>query len=258
MEIRNYNTHNYNQNTRINFKKKMLTPEDIHLGEFIVNNTRSIDSIEKKLKNEPPLYLRIIRPIMRKIAPTVEEKFINSKKKYSFEDLVNVGNVLKELVCMVVYPLQVLTNPDLPKEKRRFVGLYDFFVTCFSLTGTLVYMWKGKKLAKSFAEKVMKKYTQKPDMYPKAKRAVEGGAFVVGLAVQTILFKRILAPALSPPLAAKARIALEKRDAQKAALKNGNKNQNKKDTTLVPTAQDAALNSTNQKVQEFKNKSFNK
>lgn len=180
-----------------------------------------------------PRYLQIISKPLRKIAPFIEEKIV---KTHRVEDLINIGNISKELVCMIVYPLQVLTNPDLPKDQRRFVGLYDFFVTCFSLGGTILYALKGKKLAERVANFAMKTYTKNPHMYPHARRAVEGGAFVVGIAVQTILFKRMLAPAIAPVLAAKARTKLEERDAKK-----GLQNEKSKDRDIIPAKYDAAL-----------------
>lgn len=190
-------------------------------------------SFKQNPAEQAPRYLQLISKPLRKIAPFIEEHIV---KTHRVEDLINIGNISKELVCMVVYPLQVLTNPDLPKDQRRFVGLYDFFVTCFSLGGTILYALKGKKLAEKFANFAMKAYTEHPHKYPHARRAVEGGAFVVGIAVQTILFKRMLAPAFSPPLAAKARTMLEEREAKKG--KNIEKSQ---DRDIIPAKYDAAL-----------------
>lgn len=180
---------------------------------------------------QAPAYLRVISRPLRKLAPFIEDNIV---KKFRIEDLINVGNVAKELVCMVVYPLQVLTNPDLPKKQRRFVGLYDFFVTCFSLAGTLLFLWKGKKISRHVAKSLMKSYTAQPHLYPKVQRAIEGGAFVLGIAVQTILFKRILAPALSPPLAGRVRKALEANDTAKGESTDSD--------TVIPPQYDAARN----------------
>lgn len=216
MQISSYNN-SYKNVNRQSFKnspvKALQRTEE--LGHTIINLVQKNahpNEMQEVVKGEAPFYLRLLSAPIRKMAPFVEE---NMTKKREVEDLVNFGNCLKELVCMVVYPLQVMTNPDLPEEKRRFVGLYDFFVTCFSLGGTLLFIWKGKKLTDKLADNLMKKYTAEPNLYPKAKRAVKGGAFVIGIAVQTILFKRILAPAFAPVLAGKARKALEDRDAKK-------------------------------------------
>lgn len=226
------------KNIKYNYKnitfKNAVSSDTVKLGEEIVNNIRNVPKLEDLVKGETPAYLKIAGKGIRKLAPFVEEKFL--KKKPEIEDLVNLGNIAKELVCMIVYPLQVLTNPDLPKDKRRFVGLYDFFVTCFSLGGTVLFAWKGKKLINGFVENVlMKKYKNNP-IYPKAKRAIEGGGFVLGIAIQTILFKRVLAPAFAPPLAAAVRKKMEANDAKK-----GKSEDNKDSSTLIPPEHDAAL-----------------
>lgn len=211
-----------------------------------VTNIQTTSFTQNPAAGQAPRYLEIISKPLRKVAPFIEEHVV---KKHMVEDLINIGNISKELVCMVVYPLQVLTNPDLPKDQRRFVGLYDFFVTCFSLGGTILYALKGKKMAREFAKFAMKKYTNNTHIYPHARRAVEGGAFVVGIAVQTILFKRMLAPAFSPPLAAKARTILEERDAKK-----GQKTQKSQDRDIIPAKYDAALAKAEKNTKEKQTK----
>lgn len=233
---------------------KHMTTEDI--GNTILENPRNNNVIKEVTKGSAPRYLQWIANGMRKLTPYVERKFVanTSPKRKSVDDLVNYGNVAKELACMVVYPLQVLTNPDLPKEKRRFVGLYDFTVTVFSLAGTLWAVKRGKTLLKGKVEKMMAKYTTEslskledlskhmsPEMvekyekmnpaekmkrlekiYPNVQRAIDGGAFVLNIAITTILFKRIIAPAVSPPIAAAGRKKLEARDAEKEKMASGN------------------------------------
>lgn len=234
MQIRNYNNISFKQ-AHINIAKEA---ERIELGKQINDNIRNIPKLEELVKGKTPAYLKVASKALRKLAPFSEEKFL--KKKFTIEDLVNLGNVSKELVCMIVYPLQVLTNPDLPKDKRRFIGLYDFYVTCFSLAGTVAYAFKGKKMMDSLVNKIMKKkYLSNIEKYPKAIRAAQGGAFVLGIAIQTILFKRVLAPALSPPLAAKTRKWMEANDKKKE------KTANKDSEVLIPPEYDAALTKVN-------------
>lgn len=246
MQIRNYNNINFRQ-APLNIAKEA---GKIELGKQINDNIRNIPKLEELVKGKIPLYLKVASAALKKLAPFSEEKFL--KKKYTVEDLVNLGNISKELVCMIVYPLQVLTNPDLPKDKRRFIGLYDFYVTCFSLAGTLAYALKGKTMVKDLVSKMMqKKYLSNLAKYPKAVRAVEGGAFVLGIAVQTILFKRILAPALSPPLAAKTRKWMESNDKKKEELTS------KESKILIPPENDAALTAVNNKSIKHSKKSSN-
>ncbi len=196
-------------------------PEEI--GAKILKNHK-LPKIQKKLAlGETPKYMETIGKIFRKNAYKVEH-LVNDEKT-TIERIINAGNIAKEAVCMVVYPLQVLTNPDLSKDKRRFVGFYDFYVTCFSLGGAILYAWKGDTFMKNMATKLLKK-SLKGKVVPRLEKATKGGAFVIGIGLQTILFKRVIAPALSPPLASKTRRKLEELDAkkEKSALKNKNTN----------------------------------
>lgn len=233
-------------NNRINYSNisfaagKIPTKDEIDMGKAVINNIRNTAKLKEITKGPAPLYLRGIGKLMRKLAPFVEKIAVGTDgkpAKLKIEDLVNIGNIAKELVCMVVYPLQVLTNPDLPKDKRRFVGLYDFYVTCFSLAGTALFAWKGTPLMKKGCELMMKKYKNNAK-YPKALKAVNGGAFVLGIALQTILFKRILAPALSPPLAAATRRKMDERDAKKEGKTIENKDCKQE---MIPPENNAAL-----------------
>ncbi len=238
MKIRNYNN---NQS----FTNKAFSPEHVRVAKEILaikdlGDSKITKNLDEMVKSEPPKYLLGAAWLVKKFVPWVEKNIVNSKKD-RINTMINAGNVLKELACMVVYPAQVLTNPDLPKEKRRFVGMYDFFVTCFSLGGALLYMAGGTKISNAFAAKVMKAYTDKPHLYPKAQRAVAGGGFVLGLLVQNLFFKRVLAPALSPPLAAKARKMFEANDAKKEKA-HADKFESKRETSdFIPPEYDAAL-----------------
>lgn len=256
MKISNYNNNEYRN---LKFKQapiKLIEPNQ-EIGQQVIDNIRNLPKLEKIVKGEAPLYLKMVSNMLKKLAVFTEKNVVQKKQMADnikkagtkekrgsiepIENLVNIGNIAKELVCMIVYPLQVLTNPDLPKDKRRFVGLYDFYVTCFSLGGTILYAWKGTPAMNKACDKLMTKYTKDISKYPKAARAVKGGAFVVGIALQTILFKRVLAPALSPPLAAKTRRLMEINDKKKE------KSANKSSEVLIPPENDAALSVLNSK-----------
>ena len=257
MKINSLN--NYNNNVTFTRKPNADEIEKAReIGEKILHSIRNSKRLVGLSKGETPKYLEWIAGGLKKLIPGIEKNVIQSKKddptqgKRTLEDLVNFGNIAKELACMIVYPAQVLTNPDLPKDKRRFIGMYDFFVTCFSLGGTLLFAWKGNKLSKQFAGFLMSKYKNgaKANFYPNAKRAIEGGAFVVGIAVQTILFKRILAPALSPPLAGVARKHWEAKDAKKLkaqgkTVEDKKPEETKNSSILIPPENDVALNMQN-------------
>ena len=247
MEIKQF-SNNLNKNyNAVNFKQNNAEVL-AEMSTKIMKDINDTTNLEQSVKGKAPKYLEVLSKPLRKVAPWIEEKILKSGKQDAIENLINFGNCMKELVCMIVYPLQVLTNPDIPKDKRRFVGMYDFFVTCFSLGGTLLFMWKGKKITKNFATKLMKGFTKDPVAYPKAQRAVEGGSFVLGIAIQTIFFKRILAPALSPVLAGKVRKRMEDADAKKEkALKDKNSQTQKDSDVLIPPQNDAALSLVSEK-----------
>ena len=243
MKIINNDYNKYNINPSFTSKgpsDKALEVARNILSHEHLGNPNITKELDEQVKGNPPKYLVIAANILKKAIPWVEKNVVNSKKD-KINTMINAGNVLKELACMVIYPAQVLTNPDLPKEKRRFVGMYDFFVTCFSLGGALLYMAGGTKISNAFAAKLMKSFTDKPNLYPKAQRAVAGGGFVLGLLVQNLFFKRVLAPSLSPPLAAKARKIFEANDAKKDQAQAGKNGVNKDYSTLIPTEHDAAL-----------------
>lgn len=231
-----------NNNNNLSFTNFKVTPESKKFGEDIINNSRYIAGLKKvdAENSKPPVYLKWVANLLKKVAPKLEGKF---QQKRSFEDIVNIGNMGKEAVAMIVYPAQVLTNPDLPKEKRRFVGMYDFFVTCFSLGGAALFAWKGNYLSDKFAHQLMKsKYLSNIAKYPDAMKVAKGGSFVLGLAVQTMLFKRILAPSLAPPLAAAFRKKMDANDAKKTAK------QQDKSSDLLPAGTSIAVDQNKNKI----------
>jgi len=257
MKINNIQNNKFNnQNPQVSFEKKYTLDE-------LIKYKRNPKFVDNQTKGEPLTSAILAAKLIKKFVPWIEKNIIQPvkkgepKTKRKIEDLVNIGNVAKEAVCMVVYPVQVLTNPDLPKDKRRFVGIYDFFVTCVSLTGTLLFAWKGTQLSNKLGTTLMKKYLKNPKLYPRAERAAEGGGFVLGLLLQTILFKRVLAPALAPPAAGAVRRHLEAKDAAKAKAEEKAKNKGKDDVNFIPPEYNAALsvaNSNQNLLNAFKDK----
>jgi hypothetical protein len=136
-----------------------------------------------------------------------------ANKALTLESIILLGNAAKELMCMILYPTMTIVNQDLPTDKKRFVGIYDFFVTVFSFTGTLLF---GMELTKNKTDSFLEKALFKHRGNNKFDKALKGLKFVTTIALQTLFCKRILAPALSPPLAAKVRKNMEANDAKKA------------------------------------------
>ena len=238
--VNNYN--NFNTNT--NYSNPNFKANKSEMANRVIAAGRDLDEYLDADKGNPNIVQRGIAKVFGTLLPLSEKL----RAKRDINDLVNWGNVAKELVCMVVYPVQVLTNPDLPKDKKRFVGMYDLFVTIFSLGGTLLFAWKGTPLMKKACKNLLNRFDKGIKVPPKLlDNAIEGGAFVTGIALQTILFKRILAPAFAPPLAGAARKKFEQNDAKKANAqgktldKKEPENTKEKDSTIIPPEHDAAL-----------------
>lgn len=122
------------------------------------------------------------------------------------------GNVLKEAVGTTLYTIQALTNEDLPKDKRRFVGAYDLGV---GVTSTIISFVLGvgfQDLIKSGYKKMLKGIK---GVNPKYEAVLEGLSAFTSFGLQTIVGKRILAPLVGVPVAGKLRSKMEERDAKK-------------------------------------------
>ncbi len=135
-----------------------------------------------------------------------------------------LGNVLKELMGTTFYTIQAMTNEDLPSDKRKFVGMYDLIVglvsTSFSIGfGALAIF--GQDAAIKWALK-----NNKTKHHSRYATAYAGLTFLIPNLLQTIIGKRIVAPAIGTPAAGRWKEKqLAKLEAEKA--KNNNNEQNK-------------------------------
>ena len=123
------------------------------------------------------------------------------------------GNVGKEVVGTALYTTQAMTNPDLPKEKRKFVGLYDLFVGIVSTTVSFIFGVGLQKTIKSSYEKALKPLNG----IAKYSAIIAGLSGFTSFALQTIVGKRIIAPAIGTPLAGRYKEYLMAKDAAKKA-----------------------------------------
>jgi hypothetical protein len=130
---------------------------------------------------------------------------------------VLIGNTLKELVGTCLYTTQAWTNEDLPKDKRKFVGIYDFAVGIVSTTISFIF---GVGLEKKIKKGYVKLF--KPlEKFPRTASVTVGIAAMTSFVLQTIVGKRMLAPAIATPLAGKAKKAMQAKDDAKKAQENG-------------------------------------
>ena len=124
---------------------------------------------------------------------------------------VLIGNILKDLATGVISTSQSFTNPDLSKEKRLFVGSYDI-MACIT---TVIISYLFGPMA---VDKIMNSYKKalKPlNGNPKQSIIIAGLTTFTSIVLQSIVAKRMIAPAISTPLAGKLKNELEKRNNNK-------------------------------------------
>lgn len=139
-------------------------------------------------------------------------KFFNKKDGKNSDNLgktiinsVLFGNIFKDLMTGIVSTSQSFTNTDYSKEKRLFMGSYDI-AACLT-TITLSYI-----LGPMSVNKINKGYKNllKPlKKMPAYNMALNGLSAVTLIVLQSIIAKRVIAPAISTPLAAKMKKKLE-------------------------------------------------
>lgn len=153
--------------------------------------------------------------------------------------LVLWGNTAKEAVNTGLYTVQALTNQDLPKDKRKFVGIYDLAVGVISTSFSVIFGVGLEDKVKKGYEKMLEPLTKssnKPAVQGRAKAAIVGLAALSSFVLQTIIAKRIIAVAIGTPIAGKAKKYLE---AQEAEKKKGKQSDPKKDN--IPIENDILL-----------------
>jgi hypothetical protein len=148
-----------------------------------------------------------------------KSKGLINKKKPSVDlaravtTAVLLGNTFKEVVGTILYTTQALTNEDLPPDKRKFVGLYDLSVGVVSVIVSLV-------LGVGFQKTVDRTYANLLSPMknnPKTGAIVKAAAGFTSFALQTIVGKRIIAPAIATPIAGKMKKnIIAKEEAKKA------------------------------------------
>lgn len=128
-----------------------------------------------------------------------------------------LGNVAKEVVGGIIYTVQALTNEDLAPDKRKFLGMYDLFVAMVSASISLVAglaMLKGQnKMIKSMLG------GQKAEHLPGYAKAFAGLGFILPTVIQTIIGKRIIAPAVATPIAGIFKKKMEEKEKKEQAAK---------------------------------------
>ena len=196
-------------------KNKSTKPE-----EFTVLKERydEIKKVAEKLIGEvkiPGIFKFIVKHFGKINLEKTGNKNIDMASKLT--TLVLWGNVGKEAVGTTLYTIQALTNEDLPEDKRKFVGMYDLAVGIVSTAFSFIFGVGLEKTIKNGYINLLKPLSEAKDPAMRAKT----GAAIVGLAafssffLQTIIGKRIFAPAIATPMAGKMKAKMEAADAVK-------------------------------------------
>ena len=153
------------------------------------------------------------------------DKLVNKNK--STDDLIKsvtkvvlLGNTCKEVVGTVLYTTQAMTNEDLPQDKRKFVGLYDLSVGVVSTIISLIFGVGLQSKIKGGYDKILKPVSKS---LPRSAAFVGTAAAFTSFALQTIVGKRILAPAIATPHAGKRKAKMMEKQAKKEAEKQAEK-----------------------------------
>ena len=148
------------------------------------------------------------------------------------------GNVGKEAVGTTMYTVQALTNEDLPPDKRKFVGMYDLVVGLVSTTFSFIFGVGLEDKIKSGYKSMLDPLSKSPSKATrgKAAAAIVGLAAFSSFALQTIVGKRIVAPAVGTPMAGKLKKYME----TKAAEKN-NEEKKPEDDNMSPFPAEALI-----------------
>ena len=158
------------------------------------------------------------KPLKKKVDNWLEKVFVKFAKAFKYvpknkggnlsKNIINavlIGNILKDLATGIISTSQSFTNPDLTKEKRLFVGSYDV-MACIT---TVIISYLFGPMA---VNKIMNSYKKalKPiENYPKQAVIIAGLTTFTSIVLQSIVAKRMIAPAISTPLAGKLKNKLE-------------------------------------------------
>lgn len=196
--------------------------------EIVKKHLENIDAIENKAKgllttkdkHIPKFFTWIVKMLGKVKVDKTGNKALDSASRLT--NIVLWGNVGKEAVGTTLYTVQALTNQDLPPDKRKFVGMYDLGVGVVSTTFSLIFGVGLERDIKKGYKKILKPLSDSPNAVIRSR----AGAAIVGLAafssffLQTIIGKRIVAPAIGVPAGGKLRKLMEDRENAKKSKNN--------------------------------------
>lgn len=204
-------------NNNIAFKASLNSNKEVETQrlDYLEKYQKSIKEDIKARNLEKEVPERVVK-IFKRITQTGAFKSIVKNPKGVGYALA-IGNTGKELVGTAMYTVQALTNEDLPPNKRKFIGMYDLGVGAISTSLCFVTGLLAVKYQDGAIVKLLTSFNQKETAknYKKFAPAFGGLRFLIPLVIQTILIKRIIAPAIATPFAGKMKKKMEAKDAQK-------------------------------------------
>lgn len=183
----------------------------------IHNEYKAIESeagklIEKPNQNVMRVFTQVVKWFGRVKPSKTGNKALDTAS--ALTHVVLWGNVGKEAVGTTLYTVQALTNQDLPPDKRKFVGMYDLAVGIISTAFSFIFGVGLEDHIKSGYKNILKPISKStnPIMRARASVAIVGLAAFSSFALQTIIGKRIIAPAIATPVAGHLKKKLQEKD----------------------------------------------
>lgn len=173
------------------------------------------DDFKKNGKPEPDKVPKFVKNLYTKFANSGLMKTLSKNGAKGVTIALAAGNIGKEVIGTLFYTLQAMTNEDSPPDKRKFVGMYDLIVGAISTSLSILFGVGAVTMQDKILTNALKK--NKGPEYSKYAAAYAGLTFLIPNLLQTIIGKRIIAPAIATPTAGKwKQKQIEKAEAEKA------------------------------------------
>lgn len=195
-------------------------------NEFIKKAETAVKDADKEMKSfikiEKKPDSKLDKFFERSIQRYAKSGFFKKMSELGGDDAlayaIVLGNAAKEAVGAAIYTVQALSNEDLAPDKRKFIGMYDLGVGIVSTTLSLI---TGVVMVKGQSKLVNKMLggELKAKQLPGYAKAFGGLKFILPVVIQTILCKRIIAPAVATPMAGQLKKTLEAKENEKKSGK---------------------------------------
>ena len=240
--------------------KNIATPEELAVMQDKVEKLvgkdgngglkREIANASAKFKREGNVPVdnvpKWVQNMFKKASNSKIIKYLASKGPKGIALALAAGNVGKEVVGTLVYTVQAWTNEDLPADKRKFIGMYDLIVGLISTTFSAAFGFGAIAVQDKLIKKALAK--NKGTGFPKYAAAYAGLVWLIPNILQTIIGKRIVAPAIATPVAGNIKNKMiAKAEAKKAAAEQTQAPvQTAKVVKMTPTVVAEAKTQTNE------------